>query len=190
MKTCTGPCGLEKPLEDFPNDKYKKSGKKSRCKSCEREAARVRRNMFPDKCREASKKYRTRNKEKERARYTRYNKENPHVRASLAASRRAGLKSATPVWLSDAQKQNIKDIYLSAKTMSEKFSTEYHVDHIVPLNGLEICGLHVPWNLQILEKSLNKAKSNSYDPEAIIYHRGPKNSGCGGHFNEKRKPKG
>ena len=178
FKVCLGPCGEEKSLEEFGNDKNKKSGKGSRCKPCLAKAAREYRASDPNRSREISRKYRENSRDKERRRYTRYNKQNPEVRANLAAYRRAMQKNATPSWLSEKHKSQIKEIYKSSKSLSDKFGLVFQVDHIVPLCGENVCGLHVPWNLQILEKTLNKAKSNSYDPEAIIYHRKPKDSGC------------
>ncbi len=65
---------------------------------------------------------------------------------------------ATPPWLSSAQIGRIEAIYLGAD------ETE-HVDHIVPLKNDLVCGLHVPWNLQVMGAKANMSKSNKWWPD-------------------------
>lgn len=69
---------------------------------------------------------------------------------------------ATPSWLSVAQKYEIADFYVQAALLEEKTGVKYHVDHIVPLQGKNVCGLHVPWNLQILTADSNLSKGNRF----------------------------
>ena len=57
-------------------------------------------------------------------------------------------------------KKQITKIYKNCLKISEQTGVQHHVDHIIPLKGKEVCGLHVPWNLQILTATENISKNN------------------------------
>jgi hypothetical protein len=80
-----------------------------------------------------------------------------------SAERRARKLQAMPRWLTEEQKRAIQVIYLYARGASEVFGQELHVDHIIPLAGKDVCGLHVPWNLQVMAGEANRAKSNKME---------------------------
>lgn len=166
MKSCTR-CKITKPFSEFGRDKHKKLGLTSRCKDCMAELARQSRANDPERARQITKRYRQKNLEKERARYTRYNKSKPEVRAFHSAKRRASQKQATPSWLTEEHYSQIKGMYDLARECEILTGDKYHVDHIVPLAGEAISGLHVPWNLQVLPAEINIAKSNSYGEDTF-----------------------
>lgn len=84
------------------------------------------------------------------------------VNASTA-KRRAARLERTPDWLTKEHLQSIESMYAFAKKLEDLCGIKYHVDHIVPLQGKSVSGLHVPWNLQILASTLNESKGNSHD---------------------------
>lgn len=81
------------------------------------------------------------------------------------AKRRALENNSEPAWLSKDHKEEIQDFYTAAKMFQLYTGQKYHVDHIVPLVNNFVCGLNVPWNLQILSAKENLQKSNKLNVE-------------------------
>lgn len=98
----------------------------------------------------------------------RWKKLNHHKVISNVSLRKEKIRKATPKWLSPQQKAAIEDLYWLAKDLSAISGETYHVDHIIPLRGENVCGLHVPWNLQILPADINLAKSNNLLQEEMV----------------------
>jgi hypothetical protein len=83
-----------------------------------------------------------------------YRKNNKGYFICKMAERRAKKLKATPEWLTTDHKNEILDLYKRAQ------ETGMVVDHIIPLQSKIVCGLHVPWNLQLLTAQANGEKSN------------------------------
>jgi hypothetical protein len=105
------------------------------------------RRRFPEKAKEHGRKWRAVNK--------------PRLAAKSAARRFAKIK-ATPAWADHAA---ITAIYEECARISRETGIVHHVDHIYPLKGKTMCGLHVETNLQILAGTENLSKGNRPPPE-------------------------
>lgn len=89
-------------------------------------------------------------------------KSNRGKRNAIIAARREHIKRATPPWLTDEDRAAIRAIYREAAAFGPGVM---HVDHIIPLRGKHVCGLHVPSNLRIIPALTNIKKSNRYGAE-------------------------
>mgnify|MGYP003114242515 CR=1 FL=1 len=150
-KRCTM-CAKVKPLSCFA---YKNASKKTYqvyCRSCKSEY---------------SKKHYINNREALINQCREYFKNNPHIFVAKTNKRRAKKLNATPDWLTVEQIDEIKAKYKEAKELETLTGEKHHVDHIVPLNNVLVCGLHVPWNLQVIPASVNLRKSNSFNSECF-----------------------
>lgn len=76
-----------------------------------------------------------------------------------ANKRRASQLQRTPVWLNLGNFLEIESIYQYCAALRQS-GLNYHVDHIIPLQGKTVSGLHVPWNLQVIHAAENMSKSN------------------------------
>jgi hypothetical protein len=133
---------------DFAKNKSSRDGFRSICKTCKKSADKV---------------YRTLNKKEIEKRQKRYYLNNKSIFYSNNAVRRANFKKAKPAWLTEQQELQINYFYSLAKDCQTVSGETYHVDHIVPLKGASVCGLHVPWNLQVIPSDLNSKKYNKFE---------------------------
>jgi len=128
-----------------------------------------------DKMRGYAQAYKQRNKQTISERSKLYVQKNPEVRkASMKAyrdshkaegaeyvrRRQARLAQRTPAWLSEDDIWMMQEAYRLAALRSQIFGFAWHVDHILPLYGKNVSGLHVPTNLQVISAQENLRKSN------------------------------
>lgn len=165
MKTCNK-CKHDKPTDGFHKDTNKKDGLCTICKICKIENSKAWYKNNTDRAKDLGKKSYERIKSDPK-RYSnrlsyakKWREKNLDKHAAKESKRRARKLSATPVWLSRCHNAHIKRIFKLSKLMTEITGQPHEVDHIVPLQGRSICGLHVPWNLRVISASDNRSKGN------------------------------
>lgn len=113
---------------------------------------------------ERRKKDKARNPEKY-LKYFREYRDKDRVSYRLRASkRRAALLQRIPPW---ADFKKIRLIYAECERLSKETGVEYQVDHVIPLLGKTVSGLHVHNNLQIISAIDNQRKGNSLREEFL-----------------------
>lgn len=105
----------------------------------------------PELVRAKSRKWRERNPGYNAEAWQRWYRENKHRSVAKDMRRKAAKLRATPAW---ADHELIELVYAEARQRG------LCVDHIIPLRGKNVCGLHVHYNLQLLSHSVNASKGN------------------------------
>ena len=167
MKTCNK-CQTDKLEAEFYKKNSAKDGLFWWCKVCHKEYVKskyaqayanptfkaheqIRVKQFyvanPDKKKASDKQYAANNKSK--------------ISANVRKYQYAKL-DRTPNWLDVDDIWMMEQAYELAELRTKMFGFKWHVDHIIPLQGRLVSGLHVPHNLQILPAAENHRKSNQF----------------------------
>ena len=160
MKFCYR-CQSFKEFTSFNKDKNKKDGLHSECKEC----SKLRKSKWIEKNKEKvaayDKYWQKLNKDKKAKNYKNWQQNNTADVNAYNSFVRAAKLQRTPKW---ADSEKINSYYDVCAFFNEVNGyIKYHVDHVVPLQGKEVSGLHVHNNLQILLAKENCSKGNRYD---------------------------
>ena len=186
-KKC-GTCNEVKLASEFQRDRKSSDGLQSNCKECRnakkrkswyenhehnRKRARQYRKRNRDRINEQKrrdyyenrevrlsqqKEYIEKNKEK-RAEYAhKHYIENKHIYIENSRKREKKLSEG----INTLYTNRFKEVYNISAALSREYNISYQVDHIIPLTNDKVCGLNVPWNIQILTEDENRSKKNKF----------------------------
>lgn len=186
MKLCSK-CQTKKAFEFFAKSSKNKDGLQGWCRTCVN-CARRKPTLSPDEITKQKQICKKRRLEKKKE-YYRKNREThlqrmmEHYQANLEVYKTRAIQwkiknrdkwnarcmerytlklRACPKWLTEDEHWMIEQAYALAKMREQVCGGKWHVDHIVPLRGKTVSGLHVPWNLQVIPASVNCAKRNTW----------------------------
>jgi len=177
-------CGAEKPCstEYFAKDKAAAGGLSHRCKLCASADGKAWRGrqiksdlLEKERMRLAILRAIPEQKEKARLRLNRWRQKNPekakaqkHAQPEMKAERQTRRNAtklhATPPW---ADFDAIQKLYALSKELTTETGIKHEVDHIIPLRGKNVTGLHVHQNLRVIPKAENASKGNRFYPELL-----------------------
>lgn len=174
-KCCTK-CKQDRPISQFSIDRQKRDGFRPSCKTCDlanRPAILIAARRWKQRNADAVKKYKKEHRPPNKGRPPKdltaparakslWKKRNPHRVSADHAERRAREHGAKPSW---ANSFFIQEAYRLAKLREAATGFKWHVDHMVPLRGKTVCGLHVHHNLQVIPAKQNYKKGCTVWPD-------------------------
>jgi len=187
-------CSIDKEQSLFSRDKKSKTGYSYRCRECRSSYGKQYQKQYSSKLKEIAHQYylenreriiektvtwRTENPEKAKKHLVTYyenNKEECYIRNSTwkkanshkvcaqTQKRNSSKMNRTPSWTTDVDLFILEEAYHLAKLRTSSTGIEWQVDHIFPLQGKLVSGLHISNNVQVVPAVWNQKKNNSFDP--------------------------
>lgn len=140
------------PEEHFSKQISSSQGIRSTCKDCASKEGKL---------------YYKENKEEINERHKKHYNVNKSLYMKKYQKRRAQKKKALPAWYGDFDGFVLEEMYDLCKLKEIMFKKHYEIDHIVPLQGNKVCGLHWYKNWQILTRAENRSKGNKLMEQSI-----------------------
>ena len=161
-------CKVFKQASMFSKNTRSKIGLQSKCRQCVSELHFLNREKRlktqkayyeknKEKINKSNMEWAAKNRDVVNRNIKKWKEKNKELVYFYTATRRARKKNATPAW---ADVDRIKYKYAHCHWLNKTFGYNMHVDHIIPLSGKNVCGLHVHTNLQIIPAEENMKKSN------------------------------
>jgi len=152
------------PSSYFNKDKQTRSGFSRSCRKCHRQRNKKYYSLNKDRRNAANLDNYYKNHEESKRKAREYYYRNKDVAFKNCAKRRTAKLRAIPCWVDNTHEDRIKSIYKACINTTKKTGKKHHVDHIIPLQGDTVCGLHVWWNLRIVPADQNLSKGNRVWP--------------------------
>ncbi len=132
--------------------------------------ALIRNQKNPDAHKKADEKWKKNNPIKRKEAVRKDRESHPARVNAHSANRRAKEKNALPAWLSKKAYEMIDEIFKEREQIQNKTGLDHEVDHIMPIDWVKsnCCGIHVPWNLEVITVKANRKKGNKL-PSADRY---------------------
>lgn len=149
-------CGEHKDYSEFNKHSIMKDGYASICKICKRSNDKEYRDNNIELKKQRDRKYYKENKDKVYKRIKEWRVENKHKLVHRDERvHREGINRAFSKYVCKIRQQ--------VKKINSETNIKHSLDHIIPLFHKDVCGLDVPWNMQILTHQQNCIKSNKFD---------------------------
>jgi hypothetical protein len=156
-------CAVDLDISLFPKNKNCKSGYEGTCKKCSYANQQVWKAQNLDRYKESKNRWYLKNFDLICSKAQQFAKDHPEWKADHCAKRRRRNRVATPTWDIDLTEFVYEEARALCKDRKVCTGIDWHIDHIVPLHGKHVSGLHVWNNFAVIPAKVNIAKGNRYE---------------------------